>query len=72
MNEWIDVNKELPKITLAQRFLILKAGYYHEVAVFSPNGTGGGWWFRGDEPMLEVTHWMPLPTAPSTPNIIKE
>jgi hypothetical protein len=65
-SEWVDVNDRLPKITLAQRFLILKAGYYHEVAVFSPDGKGGGYWYRGKEPMLEVTHWMPLPEIPNS------
>jgi hypothetical protein len=60
---WIPVNERLPEAPngtqLGVRYLVLYAGYYHDICVFWPHNKT---WTRNDEDKTEdITHWRPLP-----------
>lgn len=79
MSEWIDVNKELPKMT--HRWLDRPHGpeYGHsaDVLIFNgaimvgnlcfENGEVDGWAEAGGSIAKNITHWMPLPDPPKEP-----
>jgi hypothetical protein len=63
---WIPVSERLPEAPngtqLGVRYLVLYAGYYHDICVFWPHNKT---WTRNDEDKTEdITHWRPLPEPP--------
>ena len=62
MSDFISVKEDLPKNEVYKRYLVLTAGYYHDIAIFSIRS---GLWIQGTRDITGwVTHWMELPEIP--------
>lgn len=60
---WRHVAQSLP--AQAERVLVYSPLYRHEIGEWA--GTEAGWRDRFGSPLVEPTHWQPLPQAPAAP-----
>lgn len=62
VGDFISVKDSLPTNELYKRYLVLTAGYYHDIAIYS---TLSKLWIIDNRDVTGwVTHWMELPEIP--------